>query len=65
MRDLRNVDASGKGKSKEFGFVCFTSHENALHALRSLNNNPDIFTPAKVRFKCNVVLNVCTKTKFV
>ena len=57
MRDLRNVDASGKGKSKEFGFVCFTSHENALHALRALNNNPDIFTPAKVRFLFAVVLN--------
>ncbi|KAE8745325.1 hypothetical protein FOCC_FOCC008011 [Frankliniella occidentalis] len=47
MRDLRNVDASGKGKSKEFGFVCFTNHENALHALRALNNNPDVFTSAK------------------
>jgi len=48
MRDLRNIDANGRGKSKEFGFVTFTNHENAIHALRTLNNNPDIFTPAKV-----------------
>lgn len=47
MRDLRNVDSSGRGKSKEYGFVTFTRHENALQALRGLNNNPDIFTPAK------------------
>lgn len=45
MRDLRNVEANGLGKSKEYGFVSFTSHENALTALRSLNNNPNIFTP--------------------
>ncbi|XP_034241050.1 RNA-binding protein 28 [Thrips palmi] len=47
MRDLRNVDANGIGKSKEFGFVTFTTHESALHALRSLNNNPNTFTPVK------------------
>ncbi|KAJ9592493.1 hypothetical protein L9F63_015909, partial [Diploptera punctata] len=47
MRDIKNVDAEGIGKSKEFGFVSFTRHENALQALRYLNNNPDIFTPAK------------------
>lgn len=48
MRDLKNVDGNGTGKSKEYGFVCFTSHEDALKALRSINNNPNIFTPAKV-----------------
>lgn len=48
MRDFRNVDASGKGRSKEYGFVSFTSHENALCVLRALNNNPEIFTPTKV-----------------
>lgn len=44
MRDLKNVDATGKGKSKEYGFVTFTSHEDALKALRSINNNPNIFS---------------------
>ncbi|KAL6258760.1 hypothetical protein P5V15_010708 [Pogonomyrmex californicus] len=44
MRDLKNVDATGKGKSKEYGFVTFTTHEDALRALRSLNNNPNIFS---------------------
>ncbi|XP_029664594.1 RNA-binding protein 28 [Formica exsecta] len=44
MRDLRNVDATGKNKSKEYGFVTFTSHEDALKALRSINNNPNIFS---------------------
>ncbi|KAJ3658931.1 hypothetical protein Zmor_010644 [Zophobas morio] len=44
MRDMRNMDASGVGKSKEFGFVTFARHEDAIAALRSLNNNPKIFS---------------------
>ncbi|XP_066999250.2 RNA-binding protein 28 [Anabrus simplex] len=47
MRDMRNVDAQGVGKSKEMAFVKFTSHEHALQALRNINNNPDIFTKSK------------------
>ncbi|KAI4495694.1 hypothetical protein M0802_008529 [Mischocyttarus mexicanus] len=47
MRDLKNIDAKGVGKSKEFGFVTFTKHEDALRALRAINNNPNIFTPYK------------------
>lgn len=49
MRDLKNVDATGKGKSKEYGFVTFTTHEDALKALRSINNNPNIFSKHRVR----------------
>jgi len=48
MRDLKNVDASKVGKSKEHGFVAFTTHEDALKALRSLNNNPNIFSKNRV-----------------
>lgn len=44
MRDLKNVDMKGVGKSKEYGFVSFTRHEDALEALRNINNNPNIFT---------------------
>ncbi|XP_017892988.1 RNA-binding protein 28 [Ceratina calcarata] len=47
MRDLKNVDIKGVGKSKEYGFVSFTTHEDALHALRTINNNPSIFTPKR------------------
>lgn len=47
MRDLKNVDIKGVGKSKEYGFVSFTTHEDALHALRTINNNPNIFTPKR------------------
>ncbi|XP_046748150.1 RNA-binding protein 28 [Diprion similis] len=47
MRDLRNIEANGIGRSKEYGFVAFTSHEDALKALRSINNNPKIFGPTK------------------
>ncbi|KAJ8913580.1 hypothetical protein NQ315_013985, partial [Exocentrus adspersus] len=47
MRDMKNVDKKGIGKSKEYGFVTFTKHENALMALRNLNNNPNIFSPDK------------------
>lgn len=49
MRNMRNVDAQGIGKSKEFGFVSFTTHDHALQALRNINNNPNIFTSARVR----------------
>ena len=48
MRDLKNVDGQGVGMSKEHGFVSFADHEDALKALRSINNNPNIFTRAKV-----------------
>ncbi|KAK1116723.1 hypothetical protein K0M31_018116 [Melipona bicolor] len=44
MRDLKNVDIKGVGKSKEYGFVSFTKHEDALETLRNVNNNPNIFT---------------------
>ncbi|KAJ3658933.1 hypothetical protein Zmor_010646 [Zophobas morio] len=44
MRDMRTVDASGVGKSKEFGFVTFAKHEDAIATLRALNNNPYIFS---------------------
>jgi len=58
MRDLKNVDATGKGKSKEYGFVTFTSHEDALKALRSINNNPNIFSKYKVRNYKFIAINV-------
>ncbi|XP_076231608.1 RNA-binding protein 28 [Calliopsis andreniformis] len=45
MRDLRNVNLKGVEKSKEYGFVSFTTHEDALQTLRNVNNNPNIFTP--------------------
>ncbi|EFA01819.1 RNA-binding protein 28 [Tribolium castaneum] len=47
MRDLKNVDADGVGRSKEFGFVTFNRHEDALATLRALNNNPNIFSAHK------------------
>lgn len=47
MRDMKNVDAKGVGTSKEYGFVAFTKHENALTALRNLNNNPKIFSATR------------------
>lgn len=47
MRDRKNVDSNGVGVSKQYGFVAFTKHENALTALRSLNNNPNIFSANK------------------
>lgn len=47
MRDRKNFNQQGLGASKEIGFVTFTKHEDALTALRNINNNPSIFTPKK------------------
>lgn len=47
MRDRKNLDDKGEGVSKQYGFVTFTRHENALTALRNLNNNPNIFSSNK------------------
>lgn len=47
MRNMRKVDTVGIGESKQYGFVAFTRHENALTALRMLNNNPNIFSPQR------------------
>ncbi|CAG7724281.1 unnamed protein product [Allacma fusca] len=43
MRDFNSIHRESKG----YGFVTFTDHENALQALRSINNNPEIFTANK------------------
>ncbi|CAN8006410.1 unnamed protein product [Ixodes hexagonus] len=43
MRNLKSPNAESRG----FGFVTFTRHEDALEALRTLNNNPETFGPKK------------------
>ncbi|KAL1459258.1 hypothetical protein WDU94_011261 [Cyamophila willieti] len=47
MLNIRDVDENGNPKSKEHGFVSYTTHEDALSALRNVNNNPTVFTRAK------------------
>ena len=47
MRDMKNVNQEGVGRSFGYAFVNFTKHEHALFALRTLNNNPEIFGPEK------------------
>ena len=42
---LRDKGSGGdKQQSKGFGFVSFSQHEDALLALRNVNNNPNIFS---------------------
>ena len=48
MRDLKKLVEGNVHPSKGFGFVTFSRHEDALHALRNVNNNPNIFTSEKV-----------------
>ncbi|KAL4141637.1 hypothetical protein QTP88_004242 [Uroleucon formosanum] len=47
MRNLKQVDPNGVAISKEYAFVTFKHHEDALKALRSINNNPKIFNSNK------------------
>ncbi|XP_055920927.1 RNA-binding protein 28 [Eupeodes corollae] len=43
MRENKITAEHPKGKSKGFGFMSFTTHKEALTALRKLNNNPTVF----------------------
>lgn len=43
MRENKITPEHAKGKSKGFGFMSFSTHQEALAALRKLNNNPSIF----------------------
>ena len=56
MRDLKKVDSNGVAISKGYAFITFKQHEDALKALRSINNNPKIFNSNKVRFSY-IILN--------
>lgn len=48
IRDMKKLDPKTSiGLSKEYGFISFSKHEDALTALRNLNNNPDAFTKDK------------------
>lgn len=47
MRDIKQANSAGIGKSKGYGFVQFSKHEAALAALRATNNNPNVFTAQK------------------
>merc|ERR1719499_1497306 len=44
MRDLASGGGGKKAPSKEYAFVSFEKHLDALEALRNVNNNPTIFT---------------------
>lgn len=50
MYDKKPLKGQVMGQSLGYGFVQFKEHEHALHALRYLNNNPEIFGPNKVKF---------------
>jgi nucleolar protein 4 len=50
MRDLKKVDAQGRGLSKGYAFVTYNKHEHAIAALRAVNNNPEVFTAKQVTF---------------
>lgn len=48
MRENRSSPGFPQGKPKGFGFISFKTHEDALKALRKLNNNPTVFSPQAV-----------------
>lgn len=43
MRENKPSMGEPLGKSKGFGFLSFAKHEDALHCLRKVNNNPHVF----------------------
>lgn len=45
MRSKDRVDASGQKRALGFAFIEFINHKDALTALRSTNNNPEVFGP--------------------
>lgn len=53
MRENRITPEHPKGKSKGFGFMSFNTHQEALIALRKLNNNPKIFGTQHVSLTFN------------
>jgi len=48
MRDLKSLVEGNVHPSKGYGFITFSKHEDALQALRNINNNPTIFSAEKV-----------------
>jgi len=48
MRDLNRIGGSKLGKSRGYAFINFSNHVDALQALRSTNNNPEVFGEKKV-----------------
>lgn len=44
MRENKPTASDPTGRTKGFGFVSFKKHDEALAALRKINNNPDIFS---------------------
>lgn len=57
MRNLRNMDSTGVGMSRGYGFVTYTTHEDAIKALRALNNNPNIFSESTRPIICFSIEN--------
>ncbi len=67
-RDSEKINPDGSTASRGFGFIEFSEHDHALHSLRALNNNPDVWSASRrpiVEFALENAKKLLVRKKFM